>query len=245
MYPSYDPVPVPRRRRRSRVTASAVQRLMRGDRMRLLPMLCRAAALLAILLGGVSLVYFNRDRIGVDWQALSLRKAEEEPPPLPIAQNSPATNAEDMVAAVDSAPKAQEGSIASVTGKVAEAAAVGVSVETSSVQTVLHPAAPPEASGMATNAVASSQGTDSFAADVPETDERAKPVHRLRVVLTDGKKIVRRPGGRIEVPRVFSSIGAGVKPFWVYGPRPEIEAEKERKARAEWHALIQKAQKAD
>jgi hypothetical protein len=68
---------------------------------------------------------------------------------------------------------------------------------------------------------------------------------RPKIVFTDGKRIIRRPGGKIEVPRVFSCIGAGVKPFWVYGPSPEVEAEKERKARAEWESLRRKAQSAE
>jgi len=52
---------------------------------------------------------------------------------------------------------------------------------------------------------------------------------------------VRHPGGKVEVPRVFSCAVAGVKPFWVYGPNPEVEAEKERKARREWRALVELA----
>jgi hypothetical protein len=63
-----------------------------------------------------------------------------------------------------------------------------------------------------------------------------------RVVFTDGKKIVRRPNGRIEVPRVFSCAGAGIKPFWVYGAHPEAEAAKEMKAREEWQALVSQAE---
>jgi hypothetical protein len=52
---------------------------------------------------------------------------------------------------------------------------------------------------------------------------------------------VRHPGGKIEVPRRFSCLGAGIKPFWVYGPHPEVEAEKERKARLEWRSLAEQA----
>ena len=51
----------------------------------------------------------------------------------------------------------------------------------------------------------------------------------------------RLPGGKIEVPRRFSCLGAGIKPFWVYGPHPEVEAEKERKARLEWRSLAEQA----
>ena len=82
-------------------------------------------------------------------------------------------------------------------------------------------------------------------AGAPETPaESPRPgVGASRVVLTDGKKIVRRPGGVVEVPRVFSCAGAGVKPFWVYGAHPEAEAAKEMKARAEWQALVRQAEK--
>jgi hypothetical protein len=60
-----------------------------------------------------------------------------------------------------------------------------------------------------------------------------------------GKKIVKRPGGQIEVPRVFSCAGAGVKPFWVYGAHPEADAAQEKKARDEWQALVKQARQAE
>lgn len=66
-----------------------------------------------------------------------------------------------------------------------------------------------------------------------------------RVVFTDGRKIVRHMDGRIEVPRVFSSIGAGVKPFWVYNSNAEREAERELKARREWQKLFNQAKQAE
>ena len=75
-------------------------------------------------------------------------------------------------------------------------------------------------------------------ADAPSRSRGRKP----RIVLTDGKKIVRRSGGVIEVPRVFSCAGAGIKPFWVYGAHPEAEAAKEKKAREEWEALVSQAE---
>ena len=80
---------------------------------------------------------------------------------------------------------------------------------------------------------------DAVAAVVPSRPrERAS-----RVIFTEGKKIIRHPGGVIEVPRVFSCAGAGVKPFWVYGAHPEAEAAKEMKAREEWQALVRQAEK--
>ena len=46
----------------------------------------------------------------------------------------------------------------------------------------------------------------------------------------------------IEVPRVFSCAGAGIKPFWVYGAHPEAEAAKEKKAREERQVLVSQAE---
>ena len=74
-----------------------------------------------------------------------------------------------------------------------------------------------------------------------ETRARGKP----RVVFTDGRKIVRRPGGPIEVPRVFSCAGAGIRPFWVYDAHPEADAAREKKARDEWQALVRQARQAE
>ena len=71
---------------------------------------------------------------------------------------------------------------------------------------------------------------------------KKRPARKSRVVFTDGKKIVKRPGGQIEVPRVFSCAGAGVKPFWVYGKHPEADAAREKKARDEWQALVRQAE---
>ena len=84
----------------------------------------------------------------------------------------------------------------------------------------------------------SPETTPPAAADAPSRSRGRQP----RIVLTDGKKIVRRPGGVIEVPRVFSCAGAGIKPFWVYGAHPEAEAAKEKKAREEWQALVSQAE---
>ena len=72
-----------------------------------------------------------------------------------------------------------------------------------------------------------------------------KKIRFPRVIFTDGRKIVRHTDGKTEVPRVFSCIGAGVKPFWVYGPNPEREAAKERKARREWRELVDLANQAE
>lgn len=70
----------------------------------------------------------------------------------------------------------------------------------------------------------------------------------VKVVFTDGRKIVRRDNGRvIEVPRVFSYTGAGLKkPFWIYDrklgeAKMEAEAKLEKQARETWRALYEEA----
>ena len=64
------------------------------------------------------------------------------------------------------------------------------------------------------------------------TENRKRPARKPRV-------------GQIEVPRVFSCAGAGVKPFWVYGAHPEADAAQEKKARDEWQALVKQARQAE
>ena len=111
----------------------------------------------------------------------------------------------------------------------------------------LHPVAAVDTTESPTNevAVVMPPPEDEVVADEVVSDsgnkESGKPkpsFHRGQpvVVFTEGRKIVRRPG-RIEVPRRFSCEGAGIKPFWVYGPKADVEAAKELKARAEWEAL--------
>ena len=109
---------------------------------------------------------------------------------------------------------------------------------------------PPLASADDDEGETPSQGTEAPSEPAPSADPQQTPSETprpgggaTRVVFTDGKKIVRRPGGVVEVPRVFSCAGAGVKPFWVYGAHPEAEAAKEMKAREEWQALVRQAEK--
>ena len=108
---------------------------------------------------------------------------------------------------------------------------------------------PPVASADDEEGETPSQGTEAPSEPAPSADPQETPAGTsrpgggaARVVFTDGKKIVRRPGGVVEVPRVFSCAGAGVKPFWVYGAHPEAEAAKEKKAREEWQALVSQAE---
>ena len=241
-YSAEDPMPVPRRRRRRRGASAAVQWAMRGDRWRLLPTLCRGAALLAIAIGGAALVYFNRDKIDVDWRALRITQPDgtetQVSHPEPVVTNV-------AVASVEP-PKFEARNIPAEPAKAPadnvttdRQAAVGPAV----VQAIRSPSEVPEVVATPTNLVVAQAIPEPHAADTGQTAPGRS--RRSRIVLTDGKRIIRRPGGKIEVPRVFSSIGAGVKPFWVYGPSPEVEAEKERKARMEWESLRRKAQLSD
>ena len=97
--------------------------------------------------------------------------------------------------------------------------------------------------GMETAEAPAAAETNAPAAVAAASVKRAS--RKPRVVFTDGKKIVKRPGGQIEVPRVFSCAGAGVKPFWVYGAHPEADAAREKKARDEWQALVRQARQAE
>jgi len=93
--------------------------------------------------------------------------------------------------------------------------------------------------------VAALAPAETNATSMTVAENRKRATRKPRVVFTDGKKIVKRPGGQIEVPRVFSCAGAGVKPFWVYGAHPEADAAQEKKARDEWQALVRQARQAE
>ena len=245
-YPPEDPMPVPRRRRRRRGASSAVQWVMRGDRLRLLPMLCRGAALLAILLGGAALVYFNWDRIRECKIEMAFRSpaASDAGRTGDLEAASMGTVATNVAVAPAVPPKTESGETPVEPMEVSAgevSTGLVASAESGTADVVRQTAAPEIA--QPTNSVVAQAAQEPHAADTGRVAPRQ--ALRPRVVFTDGKKIVRRPGGRIEVPRVFSCIGAGVKPFWVYGKSPEVEAEKERKARAEWEALRRKAQLPD
>lgn len=80
------------------------------------------------------------------------------------------------------------------------------------------------------------------------TDVTATQPKKRKVVLTDGPRIRTRQDGTIEVPRVFSYAGAGLKkPFWIYdrqlekSGRIEHEARAEKAARDKWRALYDEA----
>jgi hypothetical protein len=103
-------------------------------------------------------------------------------------------------------------------------------------------AAVPEALDTTPTAVA--KVADAQAAPPAATGRESKSRKDPSVVFTDGKRIVRHPGGKVEVPRVFSCAGAGVKPFWIYASAdPAQDAAKERKAREEWAGLCREAKR--
>ena len=173
----------------------------------------KVAAALAFLLLGVVALYFS--------QRASDRPSE--PTPSVAAVDPSGSGREETSNAVAHADAQQPGSDEREEEEVAPAM-TDVGEEDAPPQVAETPETPPETTAAAT-------------ADVPSRSRGRKP----RIVLTDGKKIVRRSGGVIEVPRVFSCAGAGIKPFWVYGAHPEAEAAKEKKAREEWQALVSQA----
>ena len=237
---SPDEIPaVPRRRRVRRASASGLQWIMRKDAVRWLPFACKSAALLAVLIGGGVFLAQNGHRLGATDEEPA---GQEEGQIRKIAQDeAPATNATEVAAAstqsvvVAEAPTPAEPS--AEPPPTPEASAPEVSPE----RTPATVARRDDADG----AAGAEQERRSVAtAKDPAAKETRKPTRRPRVVFTDGRKIVRHSGGKIEVPRVFSCAGAGIKPFWVYGANPEVEAAKEQKARREWLALVEQAKAA-
>ena len=239
--PTEDIPPVPRRRLRRRNAVAGLQWTLRKDRVRWFTFLSRAAVLAVLLAGGAVFLYLNRDRINID--SSRPNTATPEPAPVATAQKPETpkerTGPEPAVEKVD-APEHQPVAVADATetnappdliasDATATATAVVVKAETPLTEELLT---------ADTNVVAA---TEDIAPGDTGEPERVRPVRRPRVVFTDGRKIVRHPGGKIEVPRRFSCLGAGIKPFWVYGPHPEMEAEKERKARLEWRSLAEEA----
>ena len=215
--PEPDDVPIapPKRKVRRKVSALTLQAEnapKEKDGSLSLPL--KVAAVFVLLLAGVLVLYFSQ-------------KAQDRPsestPSMAAADPSESGREEtsNAVAHVD----VQQPGPDMHTEEEAVPARTEVGEEDAPQQVAETPEKPPEAPAVA-------------AADVPSRPRGRKP----RIVLTDGKKIVRRPGGVIEVPRVFSCAGAGVKPFWVYGAHPEAEAAKEKKAREEWQALVSQAE---
>ncbi len=236
---SSDEIPVPRRRRVKRASSSGLQWIMRKDAVRWLPFACKSAALLAVLIGGGVFLAQNAHRLDATDEGSA---RQEEGQIRKIAQAEvPATNAVEVAAAttqsvvVAEVPTPAEPSAEPPTS---ETPASAVSPERTSPAVARRD----DADGVA--GADEERRPSVAAAKDPSAKETRKSTRRSRVVFTDGRKIVRHPGGKIEVPRVFSCAGAGIKPFWVYGANPEIEAAKEQKARREWLALVEQAKAA-
>ena len=218
------PVQVPRRKRRR--AAAPLQAEDGSDGFRKSSAF-RIAALVAVILGGAFLLYFVR------------RPAPPQPPPqheqvaeAPVEQEAPAPEMPSRSKATVRAerparsPRSEQAPVPSVDADEADALLHGT--------VALVPDAPGQPAV-----------DEAAAARPPAGDGKLASSRRQNVVFTDGRAIVRRPNGKIEVPRVFSCAGAGIRPFWVYGAHPEEDAAKERKARAEWQALFEQAAAAE
>ena len=230
--------PVPRRRRR-RGSERALQWMLRKDSVRWLPLIGKAAAVLAVLLGGAVFVYMNRDRLaGTPSGAVATNEVVAVAAEKIEAHNAMASNS---VAEADAA-------LPPVATNEAVAAAAPTADEVEKMAQIPDDAAPRETNIVAvaaesdvTNAVDKNAAVAEGVSDT-EVVRRKRKARRPKVVFTDGRKVVRHQDGRVEVPRVFSCAGAGVKAFWVYGPNHEKEAAKERKARLEWKMLCKQAE---
>ena len=218
--PADVPIAPPKRKRRRRLPELVDLRAEDRPRetCRSVPLALKIAAALVLVLGGAVAVYFSHEASG---------RSSKKRPSVAVADASDSgrqgptkTNEVARAGFLKSWQGAHEGE-----GETVAPARDDAGEEDAPPQVAEMPETPPETLAAAT-------------ADAPSRSRGRKP----RIVLTDGKKIVRRPGGVIEVPRVFSCAGAGIKPFWVYGARPEVEAAKEKKAREEWQALVRQAE---
>ena len=221
---------LPKRKRRKKPTKPDLQAQAESDEPHAgMPLPFKMAALFALLLGGALLLYLAARPSNAPqperWQLV------EALPDAPEKDKAPAhaakrPEAKPVRATLTDAPS--EGTYALVDADEEDAIRHGADMRADIVD------AP-----VATTAEPSNQMVAATAND------KRRTTRKPRVILTDGKKIVRRPGGQIEVPRAFSCAGAGIKPFWVYGAHPEADAAKEKKAREEWQALVQQARQAE
>ena len=221
---------LPKRKRRRKPPKPDLQAQAESDEPHAgLPLPLKMAALFALLLGGAFLLYLAARPSGAPQPeqrqfAEALPDEPEKDKTLAHAAKRPA--AQPMRATLKDAP--QEGTYALTDADEEDAQTHGADMSADIVDAPVVTTAEPSNQVVAATA----------------SDKRRAP-RKPRVILTDGKKIVRRPGGQIEVPRVFSCAGAGIKPFWVYGAHPEADAAKEKKAREEWQALVQQARQAE
>ena len=219
------PLALPKRKRRRKIPPPDLQAEVAKEESHAgVPIPFKIAALVALLLGGAFVLYV----------------ATRSSAPQPTAQNQ-ADEPTDVFATADKRPSrpAATPKPKRTTGRTYAL------VDADEEDARLHGADAP--SGMEADEE-TARDPVSAEADTPSeavAASKKRPTRKPRVVFTDGKKIVKRPGGQIEVPRVFSCAGAGVKPFWVYGAHPEADAAQEKKARDEWQALVQQARQAE
>lgn len=223
-----DYIPVPRRKRSS---FDGVQRIQSAQEPKRYQGILKVAASVAVVVGLGAFLYLSRNK----WRGDNV--AGPVVPPTPIHDEMEAVQTgkvEVAVSSVTSAPPAVVKDVAEIVSAAFDTVAeIFPSEQTDSPQTDSPP-------------------TDSLKPAIPKSDAPVRVADDLRhdkkatqksaVVLTDGIKIVKLADGRIEVPRRFSCAGAGIKPFWVYGANPEVEAAKEKRAREEWEELRRVAQ---
>ena len=239
--PTDDIPPVPRRRQRRRKAVAGLQWALRKDRVRLLTFLSRAAVLAVLLAGGAVFLYLNRDRINIDFGRPNTASPEPAPvakvqtPEVPPERTDPEPGKEKV-----DVPEQQPTVVADAAETNVPSAQIASDAVPTSTVVVVKAETPLKERPLTADTNDVVVTVDIAPGDTAEP-ERVRSTRWPRVVFTDGRKIVRHPGGKIEVPRRFSCLGAGIKPFWVYGPHPEVEAEKERKARLEWRSLAEQA----
>ena len=217
--PSDVPLSLPKRKRRRKIPQPDLRAEAAAEESHAgMPIPFKIAALAAILLGGAFVLYVvPRPAARQTGEPPAVLPQEEAPPPAAVAARP---------AAPRQAPRTER---------------TYALVDADEEDARLHGADMP--AGMETEDAPAAAETNAPTAAVAKNEKRAS--RKPRVVFTDGKKIVKRPGGQIEVPRVFSCAGAGVRPFWVYGAHPEADAAREKKARDEWQALVRQARQAE
>ena len=218
------PLSIPKRKRRRKIPKADLHSEAASEEPSAgIPIPFKIAAIVAILLGGAFVMYVAT-RPSAPQPAV---RQQAETTPVALEQDDKPQTAAARPAATPKPPSRPGGTYALVDADEEDARLHGAD-------------APVGMEEVATLAPAETSATSTSA-----TENRKRPARKPRVVFTDGKKIVKRPGGQIEVPRVFSCAGAGVKPFWVYGAHPEADAAQEKKARDEWQALVKQARQAE
>ena len=218
------PLSLPKRKRRRKIPKADLQAEAASEEPGAgIPIPFKIAAIVALLLGGAFVMYVAT-RPSAPQPAV---RQQAETTPVALEQDDKPQTAAARPAATPKPPSRPGGTYALIDADEEDARLHGAD-------------APVGMEEVATLAPAETNATSTAA-----TENRKRTARKPRVVITDGKKIVKRPGGQIEVPRVFSCAGAGVKPFWVYGAHPEADAAQEKKARDEWQALVKQARQAE